>query len=144
MWSRPKTYGKYIKRINALDKFLETDSAKFFYTIGCKLIEKGMTTFDQATVLSYIDSNEIIKSKFLGYGGYETFQTVASNLDPNNVDGFYGEIIKMNIINDLELKGFNIKGNYAKISQMSADEIRAYFSYQLNNTFIKSGSETRI
>ena len=144
LWSRPKTYGKYIKRINALDKFLETDSAKFFYTIGCKLIEKGMTTFDQATVLSYIDSNEIIKSKFLGYGGYETFQTVASNLDPNNVDGFYGEIIKMNIINDLELKGFNIKGNYAKISQMSADEIRAYFSYQLNNTFIKSGSETRI
>lgn len=144
LWSKPKIYGKYIKRINSLDKFLETDSAKFFYTIGCKLIEKGMTSFDQATVLSYIDSNEIIKSTFLGYGGYDTFKTVASNLDPNNVDGFYGEIIKMNIINDLEAKGFDIKSNYQKISQMSADEIRAYFSYQLNNTFIKSGSETRI
>ena len=71
-----------LKGLISLDKFLETDSAKFFYTIGCKLIEKGMTSFDQATVLSYIDSNEIIKSTFLGYGGYDTFKTVASNLDP--------------------------------------------------------------
>lgn len=30
LWSKPKIYGKYIKRINSLDKFLETDSAKFF------------------------------------------------------------------------------------------------------------------
>lgn len=144
LWSQPKIYGKYIKRINALDRFLETESAKFFYTIGCKLIEKGMTSFDQATVLSYIDSNEIIKSKFLGYGGYDTFSVVASNLDYKNVDGFYGEIIKMNIINDLEQKGFDIKNNWSKLSQMTSDEIRAYFSYQLNNTFIKTGSETRI
>lgn len=144
LWKNPKIYSKFSKKIDELSFFFKEESSSFYYSIGKKMVDSGITSFDQATVLSYIGSNTIIKDKFNQLGGYDTFRVITNSLDSSNADGFFNEIIKMNVINDLENKGINVEKYYDKISLMSVEEIRAFFSYQLNETFIKTGSETRI
>lgn len=144
LWKNPKIYSKFSKKIDELSFFFKEDSSSFYYSIGKKMVNSGILSFDQATVLTYVGSNSIIKEKFDEFGGYDTFKIISHSLDSVNVDGLYNEIIKMNVINDLENKGINVEKYYDKIALMTVEEMRAFFSYQLNDTFIKTGSETRV
>lgn len=144
LWKNPKIYNKYIKKIDELSYFFEFKTSEFYYHIGKKLVENGITVFDQATLLGYLEGNELIKEKFDSYGGYETYETIGKSLSSSNIDSFFNEILKMNVLNELSSKGFDIDGNWKYISQMSVDEIRAFYSHQLNDVFLKTGSETKI
>ena len=144
LWKNPRIYAKYMRKINEMNKFLEFNNAKLYYEFGKKMIADGIVTFDKATILTYISSNELLEQEFSKIGGYREFEIVSKSLDEKNIDSFFNSIIKMNVINELEQKGFNVQQDYGKIQSMTVDEIKAYYSYQLNDIFLKTGSETRI
>lgn len=141
LWKNPELYGDY--EIQA-DKDFLTDDGKFYYSLGYEMYKKGYKSFDDASVYSYIEDKEILKNGFMRRGGYKTVEEIKQILNVDNVDTYYDELIKSNILLNLYDKGFNVLNELDKFKKMTTSQVYKYFEYQLDNVFLKRGSEIKI
>ncbi len=144
LWKFPKLYSRYISKIEKIDKFFDNKDANFFYILGKQMYKSGFNNFDMASVLSFISKNKSIEEAFNSKGGYNTFDLIKDELSKDNVGGYFSEILKINCLNELQNSGINIEKDYHKLSQMSPEQIRLFYSYKVNSIFQSSLSETPI
>lgn len=145
LWKSPKLYSRFINKINRMENFFSNKDANFYYILGKQMYKSGFETFDSASVISFVEGkSSAIKKAFYDKGGYDTFKEVSEDLDTSNVNGYFQEILKINCLSELQDKGFNIEKDYHLLSQMSAEQIRMYYSYQLNTTIQHNTSEAPI
>ncbi len=144
LWKYPSLYGKYMKKIEKLNIFLTNSDAKFFYALGKHMYKDGFKEFDGPSVFSYVSKREALKNVFESKGGYETFMALEPELSKDNADGYFNEIIKINCFVELQDKGFDIGKDYDKLSLMQPEQIKMYYTYQLNNIIMHNVSEGAI
>ena len=84
-----------------------TKHGRMLFSIGKQLREKGLSNFDEISLLSNI--NEDVKEKIDNeLGGYKAIQNIIDVVSIKNMDAFMDELNKRNILMSLAKKNFNI------------------------------------
>lgn len=143
LWKNPDLYHDYEKEVRA-DRDLLTDDGKFYYTLGNEMFQKGFKSFDDASIYSYLEDKEVLKNGFARRGGYKTVDEIKKILNEDNVDTYYDELVKNNMLLKLNDKGFNVINELNKFKKMTSSQLYDYFEYQLDNVFLNRGSGVKV
>ncbi|WP_170211261.1 LAGLIDADG family homing endonuclease [Robertmurraya siralis] len=143
LWKNPDLYHDYEKEVRA-DRDLLTPDGRFYYTLGFEMFQKGYKSFDDASIYSYIEDKEVLKNGFARRGGYKTVDEIKRILNEENVETYYDELVKSNMLLSLHDKGFNVIKELSKFKKMTSSQVYDYFEYQLDNVFLGRGSGVKI
>ncbi|WP_025909316.1 DnaB-like helicase C-terminal domain-containing protein [Priestia flexa] len=143
LWKNPELFYDYEKEVRA-DRDLMTEDGIFYYSLGYEMFVKGYKSFDDASIYSYIEDKEVIKNGFTRRGGYKTVDDIKKILNEENIDTYYDELVKNNMLLKLNDKGFNVINELAKFKKMSSTQLYNYFEYQLDNIFLSRGAGVKI
>ncbi|MGL4801890.1 MAG: DnaB-like helicase N-terminal domain-containing protein [Cetobacterium sp.] len=100
-------YGEY--KLSEEDFMYET--TKFFFTLG-KTMSVNHNELDEASVLSFVNTNKKFKNKYDSLGGWETiYKAVTEYGNENNIKAYIDNLAKNNFLVSLADKGFNVCGN---------------------------------
>lgn len=143
LWKNPDLYDDYKKEIRA-DRDLLTEDGKFYYTLGLEMSNMNYRSFDDASIFSYIEGKDAIKNGFIRRGGIKTVDEIKSILNEENIDTYFDELIKSNMLLQLYDKGFNVTKELDKFKKMTSSQLYSYFEYQLDNVFLRRGAGVKI
>lgn len=137
LWKSPELYGDYVKIVDSDRDFLLPES-RFYYTIGKEMSGLGYVNFDNNSVLTYLDGkNELLKI-FNGFGGYETVESMKNILDIDNIDAYYDELAKSNMLVELYDSGFDLTKIAKKFNDMTSQQAYDYCDYIISDSTLKT------
>lgn len=144
--------GSILKDLPSVDDFMDLDITKelmlgesqFFFMLAKTIRKLGGNVFDQPSVLAFIEDKEKIKEKYNEYGGYEAISDLIDVVNLENSEQYYNELLKSNILLELNERGFSIKNDYYKLKNMSLEELHSWYEYHLNNIFVKVEHKVKI
>lgn len=143
LWKNPELYGDYEKEFRA-DRDLLTEDGRFYYSLGLEMYKLNYKSFDDASIFSYIEGKETLKNGFTRRGGYKTVDDIKRILNEDNIETYYDELIKSNMLLKLHDKGFNVVNEIDKFKKMTSIQLYDYFEYQLDNVFLNRGNGVKI
>ena len=117
-------------------KDIITEDGIFYYGLATNMYAAGLRNFDSISILSYIGNNTELKKGYESRGGFATIQEVTSLLSSDNLEGYYDELVKHNLLVHLYRSGFGVEKELDKLTRMSSEEIYDYYSYKLNDIAI--------
>lgn len=115
------------------DKDLLTADGKFYYDLGKNMVSKGIKSFNEISVISYLESYPELKKQYEDKGGWKSISDYLDILDEDNIEAYYNELVKQNLLIQLDRKGFDIEANMPVFSKLNtADEVVDFLDAQLN------------
>lgn len=144
VWNDPELYEDY-EMVNAgKDKTLINDDAKFYWSLGRKMYEQGIKTFDSISIDTFLTGKAAAKKKYDAYGGYATVRELKALTSVDNVTSYYDDISKRNSM----IMFFNATEDMAENIERFANASNAdfYNSVELLNSSIalNTGHEAEI
>ena len=116
------------------DTDLLTSDGKFYYNLGFNMVKKGIKTFDEISILSFLNDYPELKLEYEDKGGWKSIEDYTDVLDENNIEAYYNELVKNNLLIKLDKKGFDIATNINVFSELNtADEVVDFLDAQLNS-----------
>ena len=101
-----------------------TKHGRMLFTLGKQLRDKGISNFDEISLLSHI--NEDVKNKIENeLGGFRAIQNIIDVVSVKNMDAFMDELHKRNVLMSLYKKNFNI------FEEMTLDSGKKVVPYDL-------------
>jgi replicative DNA helicase len=143
LWKNVDLFGDYEREVRA-DRDLLTTDGRFYYSLGYEMYKLGYRSFDDASIYSYVEGKEVLKEGFSKRGGYKTVDEIKRILNEDNIDTYYDELVKSNMLLNLHDKGFNVISELKKFNKMKSSQVYDYFEYQLDNVFLNRGSGVKI
>lgn len=116
---------EYKNIINGTD--IITDIGKIYYGIITNMYKLGYESADEVSVKNYLDSKPSIKKQYKQYGD------LRQNVNVDNIEAYYDELIKSNFLIKLDSVGFNVVDSLDKFSGMTSEEVYNYYEYQLSD-----------
>lgn len=113
-----------------------SEDGVFYYALAQGLYKAGYRTFDHITIASFLEDKKEVREQWDRCGGYEPIKDLTELIDEENVDGYYKELMKRNMLMRLHDEGFDVITEFRKLIKMSADEIFDYFEYKLSNVAV--------
>lgn len=113
-----------------------TEDGQFYYGILKGLQKAGYSEADNMSIYSYLEDKKTLKDGWERRGGQSTFKELIDLSSTANIDAYYDELCKNNLLINLNKKGFDVISNLKKFKEMSSEEVYAYFEYQLSNIAI--------
>lgn len=135
LYKEPDLFSDYMEDINAEKDFV-TEDGRFYYALGCEMYRLGYKSFNDASIYSYAEGKDTIKNGYERRGGFKTISEIMRILDTDNVETYYDELVKNNILMGLFEKGFNVVDDIAKLNKMTSNQVYDWYDYQLNNVFL--------
>jgi len=123
----------YIDDIN-VEKDFKSEANIFYIDTAIELYKKGIKSITDISIRSFLEGKSLI-NQYDSLGGFLTIEEYKHEVVEENVEAYWDEIIKSNILYDLHDKGFNIEKNMDKFDKMTSEQIYDYVDYQLNSTF---------
>ncbi|MFR3182166.1 MAG: hypothetical protein ACLTPN_00870 [Clostridia bacterium] len=118
--------------INAENDLLTSDG-RFYYNLGLNMVNKGIKTFDEISLMSFLNDYPELKLEYEDKGGWKPIHDYMEVLDEANVEAYYNDLVKNNLLIRLDEKGFNVKSNMNIFSDLNtADEVIDFLDAQLN------------
>ena len=139
LWKMPESYGEFDKDIKADQDFL-TPEGVYYYSLGLQMYQKGIRSFDDASIYTFLADKPVLKQGFDNRGGYRTVNEMTSILSVANTESYYDELVKSNSILQLYDEGYDVKKYLKEFSQMTYAQLEDFMEYKLNNIFLKSSS----
>lgn len=124
LWKNPDLFLEY--DINTSTDF-KTEAGKLYYIIGNGMIKRGINTFDEISVETFLMNFPEYKNKFEEYGGYSQFKSDSEVIDESNIDFYYDELQKSNLLITLYKMGFNVDEDYNLFSKTSSQGVYDYY-----------------
>ena len=87
------------------DTDLLTADGKFYYSLGKNMADKGIKTFDEVSMLTYLNDYPDLKEEFESRGGWKNIAEYTEVLDDENIEAYYNELVKNNLLIQLDKKG---------------------------------------
>ena len=134
LWKDPLSIGDYTNIKNEVD--ILTPDGIFYYGVACQMFALGVRNFDAMAVHTFLADKPKLQEDFDKKGGMTTVNEIMSLLDLENMDSYYDELIKNNIVLNLYEMGFNVENELENISKMTSSQVYDYFDYKLNNVFV--------
>ena len=132
LYKNPLLIEDYENVINTVD--IITVDGIFYYGIAQNLFKKGHKVFDNITIDTYLTNKENLRKGYEERGGFRTIQELVSLIDVENVEAYYNELAKSNLLLKLYEKNFPVINNLDKFQEMSYEEIYDYLDYELAAT----------
>lgn len=103
-----------------------TKNGRMLFSLGKQLRDKGLSNFDEITFISNV--NEEIRDKINAeFGGFKAIQNVIDAVSIKNMEAYFDELNKRNILMSLAKKNFNI------FNEMTLDSGKKVIPYDLFN-----------
>lgn len=131
LYKDPQTIDDYKNIVNGTD--ILTEDGMFYYGLAQQLYKAGYMAFDNISLYTFLEDKKTLKSGFEDRGGYKSIVEITSLINTDNLNTYYDELIKNNMLMRLYDSGFNVIDNLDKFNQMSSSELYDYYDFQLNN-----------
>ena len=100
------------------------------------LINEGKKVLDDMTVAFYLEKHPKLRDKYNEYGGYEKIESTFKYVQIENFDGYVSELYKWKAVLKLCQRGYPVKDNFKKFTDMSYEDIYKKYECDLNDIFI--------
>ena len=98
LWKDPQRFDDF-KDVNVgNDKTLNCDEAVFYFKIGRAIYQQGFQNIDNITVDTYLSDKPTLRDIYVELNGWKTCRSMMNLVDPENTNGFYDQIKKMNTL----------------------------------------------
>lgn len=131
LWQRPDDIEVYKNIENGKD--IITEDGIFYYGVLKQLYKLGYENFDSATLYTFFSDKDELRHGYERRGGYSTIDEIKSLIQSENLESYYDELVKNNMLVNLYNSGFNIIKDIGKLREMTSDEVYDYYDYLLNN-----------
>lgn len=139
LWQEPEAIEDYKNIVNGTD--IITEDGIFYYGILQQLHKLDYQTFDHATLSTFLSDKETLKKGFERRGGYATVNEIKSLIQPDNLPSYHDELVKSNMLINLNRNGFNVLSELDKLKKMTSEEVYDYYDFQLNNFCVNKVSK---
>ena len=112
---------------------LITEDGQFYYGILQGLKKAGFNSADNMSIYTYLEDKKTLKDGWERRGGSATVKEITNLLSLNNIDAYYDDLVKNNLLIRLHQSGFNVLSKLDKFNEMNSNEVYAYYEYQLSN-----------
>ena len=133
LWKDPLLYDDYRPLING-DRDLISEDGKFYFQILDGIKGLGYEVADHMAVTSYLLDRKEINKEFEKRGGYATVLEILEAIRPDNVEGYYDELIKSNMLIQLYKHGFNVLDNLDHYQSLTSTEVHDELEHFLDET----------
>ena len=144
LWKNPELYGDYSTIQDGDRHTLMNPDGEFYFALGKQLYTNGFKSFDEVSVMSFLDGHKDVLAAFRQRGGYKSISEIMNLVDTDNADGYYDTICKQNMLMQLHDKGFNVLANLDKFTKMSNQDVYDWFDFQLQSVAIRTGGDFKI
>lgn len=114
-----------------IEEDIITEDGIFYYGLGLGLLKAGFNTFDNMSIATYLSDKKDVKKEYESKGGYKSIQEIISLVSVENIDTYYDNLVKNNMLIRLYKKGFDVLTNLSKFNNMTSEEVYDYYEYQL-------------
>lgn len=135
LWKQPEYFFDY--EINS-DIDLLTDDGKFYYSLGFNMVKKGHKVLDELSILTFLNDNSDMQEAYELRGGYKQIHEYIKVIDVQNIEAYFDDLCKSNLLIQLNKFGFDIIGNLQKFQSMKAQDVKDYWEYVLESLNIKN------
>lgn len=113
-----------------------TDDGMFYYGLAQNLRNAGYSVADNMSIYEYLEDKKTMKKQFEKRGGFGSIQEITGLLTLDNLDVYYDELCKSNLLIRLHDKGFGVLANLDKFKEMSTEDVYDYMEFQLADTAV--------
>lgn len=110
-----------------------TEDGQFYYGVLKGLQKAGFQSADNMSIYSYLEDKKTLKDGWERRGGSSTVKEITNLLSVNNIDAYYDELVKSNLLMRLDKEGFDVVSKLDKFKEMSSNDIYSYYEYKLSN-----------
>lgn len=142
LYKEPDLIGDYTNIVNGTD--IITDDGIFYYGLAQNLDRAGYNVFDNISIYTFLNDKEVLKKGFERRGGFKTIMDITQLLNTENIDSYYDELSKNNILLRLYDKNFPVVKEIDKFNEMTSEQVYDYFDYQLNDICIGKVEKTKV
>lgn len=113
---------------------------KFYYDLLESLVVKrGVVTMDGITVEAYVESQEQeFQDRYNQYGGYEIIKRGIEIVETSNVDTYYREIQRYNVLFNLIKFGYPVQEHWDEIAKKDLQQLSDYFESKMQDIFLNT------
>lgn len=110
---------------------------KVYWTIGKEVVtNEDKPHLDDITIGLYLEKHPKLKDKYEEYGGFDTIEKAKEYVKSSNMDGYYKELKKWNVVLELIKKKFPVHNRIKEFVDMTGEEIYEEYEALLNHVFI--------
>ena len=142
LYKAPDLIEDYKNITNEVD--IITEDGIFYYGLALNLRKAGYQAFDNISIYTYLEGQETLKKGFEKRGGYTSVAEITSLLTEENIDSYYDDLIKNNMILRLYDAGFDVLKNMDKFNQMSAEDVYDFYDYKLNDVCVNKIEKIKV
>ena len=134
LWQDPTLINSYnnVK----IDEDIITKDGCFYYMLLLALNKQEFQTFDDMSVMTFLETHPKVQQKFMEYGGFNSVHEILNRVNSENIEGFYDALAKSNLLIRLNAKGFDVISHLDKFAIMTAEEVYSYYDYLLSDTAV--------
>lgn len=137
-WADPDLFEDY-KDINVgKDTTLKDDDAIFYWQLGMAMHQQGIQKIDAITVEAFLANKDEMRKRYERYGGYDVIEGLKSTIEPENADGYYDQINRMNALSIFAKKTEELFSDIDKFNNSTDDEIYDMFDLLGNSVAVNS------
>ena len=129
LYKDPDLFHDY-KHVKIEDDII-TEDGMFYYGLGLGLVKAGFNTFDAMSIATYLSDKKTVEKEYESRGGYKSVQEIMSLISLDNVETYYDDLIKNNMLIRLYNKGFDVLSKIDKFKNMTTEEVYDWYEYQL-------------
>lgn len=115
------------------DKTLRSEDAIWYFNLGKSLYKEGFKEFDAVTLETFLSNKPALRKTYEKYGGYTTVKELRSLVNPDNVDGYFDQITKMNSLTGIAKKYDEIFNDVDRFKTATNEDVYNTFD-TLNNS----------
>lgn len=139
LWKNPELFVDYMKILKPEDDFLLPET-RFYYAIGIDMYKLGYVSYDNASIVTYLESKKELHKIFNDVGGYQAVSELKDIVDAENVDAYYDSLVKNNMLIDLYDNGFDLTRVAGKFKDMNSQQAHDYCDYIITNSLLKNAN----
>ena len=140
LWKDPELFGDYLTINDGKNKTLKDPDAVFYFSLGKAMYLQGYKSFDNMSVLTFIDNKPEVKKKFETFGGYREVNNLMQLVSPENVDAYYDKICRMNSLSMMCEKYDEVFTDVGRFNNASNNDV--YETFDLINNSIALNTRT--
>lgn len=131
LFLHPELFDDY-KHIQNTEDIISLDGV-FYYSLGLEMYKAGYRTFDDLAIKTFAGDKTTYLKGYEERGGYDFIKSVSQFITEENIDVYYEELIKNNLLIRLYLEGFDVLSKLDMFRTMSSEDIYDYFDSRLAN-----------
>lgn len=121
-----------------------TPDGMFYYNLVRGLDKAGVNVFDEMSIMTFLAKYPDIKKHYEELGGYSSIRDIKNVVNEENIEYYYDELCKSNMLVRLHNKGYPVLPNLKKLKGATSEQVYDFFDYQLSTVAVDKVEHTQV